>query len=113
MEVVWERGSASAEDVRIALSRKHPMKESTARTILKRLEEKGYAVHHVEGRTYVYSGAEAPCGVAARAVQQIMNRFFGGSFEHLLVGMIDNRVVDEQELQRLARRIARHRAKGG
>ena len=68
MEVIWERGSASAEDVRIELARKHPMKESTARTILKRLEQKGYVRHRVQGRTYVYSGAEAPCGVAARAV---------------------------------------------
>jgi len=111
MEVIWERGSASAEDVRIELARKHPMKESTARTILKRLEQKGYVRHRVQGRTYVYSGAEAPCGVAARAVQQIIDRFFGGSFEQLLVGMVDHRVVDERELQRLAQRIARRRAK--
>ena len=40
MGVLWERPSATAEDVRVALAERHPMKESTVRTILKRLEGK-------------------------------------------------------------------------
>ena len=60
MEVVWRLGSASSEDVRVALAERHPMKESTARTILKRLEEKGYLSRRVEGRTNLYRSAEAP-----------------------------------------------------
>ncbi len=111
MEVVWRRGSASADDVRTALARRHPMKESTARTVLKRLEEKGYVLRSVEGRTYIYRGAEAPVGVAARAVRQVIDRFCGGSFETLLVGMVDHQVVDEEELQRLVRLIANRRGK--
>src|SRR5262245_29669448 len=79
MEVVWERGSATAEDVRSALAQRHPMKESTARTILKRLEEKQYVTHRVDGRTNVYTGAEAPQNVAAKAVRQIIERLCGGS----------------------------------
>ena len=42
MGTLWDRRSATAEDVRLALAQRHPMKESTVRTILKRLEEKGY-----------------------------------------------------------------------
>ena len=106
MEVVWERGSATGEDIRAALADRHPMKESTARTILKRLEEKDYIRHRVDGRTNVYSPAVAQENVAARAVRQIIERFCGGSVEALLMGMVDNDVLDEQELQRLAQRIA-------
>jgi len=106
MEVVWQRGSVMAEDVRTSLQQRHPMKESTVRTILKRLEEKGYVKHRVEGRTNVYSGLDAPQNVAAKAVRQIIERFCGGSVEQLLVGMVANDVVDERELQRLAQRIA-------
>jgi BlaI family penicillinase repressor len=76
---------------------------------LSRLEEKGYARHRVEGRTNVYSGMEAPQNVAAKAVRQIIDRFCGGSVEQLLVGMVANDVVDKQELQRLAQRIARRK----
>jgi BlaI family penicillinase repressor len=107
MDVIWKRSSATAEDVRDALADRHPMKDSTARTVLKRLEEKGYLAHRVEGRTNIYRGLTAPQNVAVRAVRQIIDRFCGGSIEQLLVGMVDDQVLDEQELQRLANRIAR------
>ncbi len=113
MEIVWERGSATAEEVRGALAARHPMKESTVRTILKRLEEKEYVSHRVDGRTNVYSGLDAPQNVAARAVGQIIERFCGGSVERLLMGMVANDVVDEHELQRLAQRIARRKNREG
>ena len=111
MEVVWERSACTSEEVRTALAERHPMKESTARTMLKRLEEKGYVRHRVDGRTNVYSGVEPPRNVAARAVRQIIDRFCGGSVEELLVGMMANQVVDERELERLAQRIARSKKK--
>ena len=80
--------------------------------MLKRLEEKGYVIHTVDGRTNVYSGADAPHSVAAGAIRQIIARFCGGSVEQLLVGMVNNEVVDERELQRLAQRIAKRRKEG-
>jgi predicted transcriptional regulator len=113
MEAVWKRKAATAEDVRMELAERHPMKESTARTILKRLEDKGYVRHKVDGRTNVYSGIDAPQNVAAKAVRQIIERFCGGSVEQLLVGMVNDDVVDERELQRLAQRIAHRKDRGG
>ena len=111
MDAVWERKTATAEDVRLALAERHPMKESTVRTILKRLEEKGYIDHSVDGRTNVYRGIDEPQNVAAKAVRQIIERFCGGSVEALLLGMVNNDVVDESELQRLAQRIARRKTR--
>jgi predicted transcriptional regulator len=37
MEIVWARKTATAEEVRLALAERHPMKESTVRTVLTRL----------------------------------------------------------------------------
>jgi predicted transcriptional regulator len=113
MEAVWARGAATAEDVRTSLAERHPMKESTVRTILTRLEVKGYVQHRMEGRTNIYSGLDAPQSVAAKAVRQIIERFCGGSVEQLLVGMVNDEVVDERELQRLAQRIARRKNREG
>ncbi len=113
MDVVWKRGSAAAEDVREALAQRHPMKESTVRTVLKRLEDKGYITHTVDGRTHIYRGVESPQSLAASAVRQIIDRFCGGSVEQLLVGMVSNDVIDQHELERLSKRIARYKPKGG
>src|SRR5689334_4191789 len=90
MDVVWARGPVTAEAVREALAQRHPMKESTVRTILKRVEEKGYVRHRVDGRTHVYSGVDAPQSVAAKAVRQIIERFCEGSVEQLLLGMVND-----------------------
>jgi BlaI family penicillinase repressor len=109
MDVIWTRSSATAEDVREALETRHPMKDSTTRTILRRLEEKGYLAHRVEGRTNIYRGLTKPQNLAVRAVRQIVDRFCGGSIGQLLVGLVDDQVLDEQELQQLANRIARRR----
>ncbi len=113
MHIVWTRATATAEEVRAALADRHPMKESTVRTMLTRLEAKGYIEHRTEGRTNVYRGLELPQSVAARAVRQIIERFCGGSVEQLLVGMVNDDVVDERELQRLAQRIARRKNREG
>jgi predicted transcriptional regulator len=113
MDALWKRGPSSAEDVRLALEKKHFMKESTARTILKRLEDKGYVRHRVEGRTNIYSGIEPRASVAARAVRRVIDNLYGGSVEELLVGMVDSEVVDSQELASLARKIARRKSEKG
>lgn len=105
LEVVWQRGSASADTVRMALER--PLKESTVRTVLKRLEEKGHLMHAVEARTYIYSPRETRAAAAARAVKGILDRYCNGSLEDVLVGLVDARVLDQRELQRLAAKIAK------
>ena len=61
----------------------------------------------MEGRTNIYRGLTAPQNVAVRAVRQIIDRFCGGSIEQLLVGMVNDEVLDEQELQRLAKKLVR------
>jgi BlaI family penicillinase repressor len=109
MTVVWDRGSATGEEVREALATRHPMKESTTRTVLTRLEEKGYLTHSVDGRTNVYRGVDEPQSVAAGAVRQIIEHLCGGSVEQLLIGMVDDEVLSERELQRLAQKIARRK----
>lgn len=102
--VVWRMGAITAEQVREELDR--PLKDSTVRTVLRRLEEKGYLAHSVENRTFVYRPAETQQRVAGRAAQRIADWFCGGSMEALLVGMVDSQVLDRAELQRLAERIA-------
>jgi BlaI family transcriptional regulator, penicillinase repressor len=109
MDYIWANGPSTAEACRDALAAQWPMKDSTARTILRRLEEKGYLVHQVQGRTFIYRAAEKRQNVAARAVRRIIDNFCQGSVEQLLTGMVDNRVLAPHELERLARKIARRK----
>jgi BlaI family transcriptional regulator, penicillinase repressor len=110
MDHVWSRGPVSSEACREALAAKRPMKESTIRTVLRRLEEKGYVTHEISGRTFIYRAAEPRQNVAVRAVKHIIDRFCGGSAEQLVIGMVDNAVLDHKQLERLAQKIAARKA---
>ncbi|MDE2448558.1 MAG: BlaI/MecI/CopY family transcriptional regulator [Gammaproteobacteria bacterium] len=106
MDYLWSQGSSTAEQCREALLARHVMKDSTVRTVLRRLERKGFVRHEVDGRTFIYRPTQARPNVAARGVRHIIDRFCGGSVEQLLVGMVENDVLDHAELERLAHKIA-------
>ncbi|HYP08821.1 MAG TPA: BlaI/MecI/CopY family transcriptional regulator, partial [Bryobacteraceae bacterium] len=96
-----------------SLSASRPFKESTVRTLFQRLEQKGYVRHEADGRTYLYHAMKPRSNVAATAVKQIIDRFCGGSLEELLVGMVDNDLVDRKELRELARKISAKKQERG
>jgi BlaI family penicillinase repressor len=106
MDHVWAHGPVTAEACRDALQSAWPMKDSTIRTVLRRLESKGYVTHTTEGRTYIYRAADARANVAVRAVRHLIDRFCSGSAEELVIGMVKNDVLDAKTLERLARRMA-------
>jgi predicted transcriptional regulator len=109
MQLVWANGTVTAEAVREKLERR--LKESTVRTVLRRLEDKGYVTHTVDGRTYVYQAAAPRGRVAAKAVQRVVDWFCNGSIEEVLVGMVDASMLDQRQLRLLADKVAK--AKGG
>lgn len=107
MTIVWRRGSATAAQVLEDLGR--PLTNATVRTLLRRLEAKGYVRHSLEGRAFVYAPKVAETQAATGAVRRIVQRFFAGSTSKLLAGMVDEGLIDPEELRRLSRRIRRSR----
>lgn len=114
METVWELGSATSEQIRRKLASRRRLADSSVRTILRRLERKGFLTHRLDGRAFVYRPKLAAHEAAARAVRQIIDRFCGGSVEHLLAGMVADEIVDGTELRELAAKLDRiEREDGG
>jgi predicted transcriptional regulator len=112
LRYLCSHGPATSEQVREGLAEKHAMKDATVRTILRRLEGKGYATHDVEGRTYIYRALEQPEHVGLNAIRQLLDRFWGGSVERLLVGMVDQDVISPRDLTELAEKIRQRQNKG-
>lgn len=105
LEFLWTKGPATSEQVREALRTRHPLKDSSVRTLLRRLEARGYVIHRLEARTFVYRARVQPRTMAARAVRQIIDRFWAGSVERFLVGMVDEKVLSLLEIERLVRKV--------
>jgi predicted transcriptional regulator len=101
MQAVWDTGPCAVEAVHQLVSRNRNLKETSVRTILRRLEQKGYLHHEEKGRAYVYHAVEPARSLAARAVRQIIDRFCRGSVEELVSGMVDAKVLSKGELESL------------
>jgi predicted transcriptional regulator len=114
MSAVWTGGASTVEQVHQAVSPEHKLKESSVRTLLRRLEQKGYLRHEVDGRAFLYAAVEPARGLAARAVRQIIDRLCQGSVEELVTGMVDAKVLSNRELDQLAQFVeARRRERKG
>ncbi len=105
LHFVSSKGRASAEQVRQAIASRYPLKDSSIRTLMRRLEAQGYLKHSVEGKTYLYMAATPAQSVAARTVRSIIDRFWSGSAEQFLLGMVEADVLSAEELERLARKV--------
>jgi BlaI family transcriptional regulator, penicillinase repressor len=105
LDYLWINGASTAEQVREGLTRRHPLKDSSMRTLLRRLEARGYLDHQVEGKTFVYTATAAPRSVAARTVRLMIDRFWAGSVDQFLIGMVDEKVVSAEALRRLAKKV--------
>jgi BlaI family penicillinase repressor len=112
MRAVWDAGPCSVEAVHQTVSRKRSLKETTIRTLLRRLEQKGYLRHKEDGRAYIYQAVEPARNLAARAVRQIIDRFCQGSVEELVSGMVESKVLSKRELDNLEA-FVRNRKQGG
>jgi BlaI family penicillinase repressor len=111
MQAVWKIAPCTVEAVHEIVSRKHKLKEASTRTLLRRLERKGYLTHESDGRAYVYRAAEPARSIAARAVKQIIDRFCRGSVEELVSGMVESKVLSEREMAQLEKFVRSRRAK--
>jgi BlaI family penicillinase repressor len=103
MTVVWTRGSVTAADVLAALDR--PLTNATVRTLLRRLEAKGYVRHTVRGRVFVYAPRVGEAQAGAGAIRRIVQRFFGGSASRLVAGLVDEGLISPEEVRALSKRL--------
>src|SRR5687768_1990834 len=101
MEIVWERNEVSAVDVREILSKKRDLAKNTVRTLLDRMEEKGWLKHREDGRTYLYSAAQPREASIGQRVVEVVEHVCGGSPEELVTALLDYRGLSPQELKRI------------
>lgn len=105
LAILWQHGEMTAFAVRQQVAR--DLKDATIRTVLRRLEEKGYVTHSVVNGTFVYRAMETPEKTAAGAVHEIVHRYCGGSLERVLMALVDAGFATPDQLKELAGKLKR------
>jgi BlaI family penicillinase repressor len=112
MEIVWDREEVSASEVRRILSRTREVARNTVRTLLERIEEKGWIKHREEGRTFLYSAAQPRQVTVGQKVQTLIETMCAGSPETLVTALLDYRGLSADELQRIRQMLSQARSAG-
>jgi len=110
MDIVWELGEVSASAVRQVLSRTRAVARNTVRTLMERMEEKGWITHREDGRTFLYAAAQPRQATIGQKVQEVVETVCGGSAEALVTALLDYRGLSSGELDRIRQMLAQARA---
>ena len=102
MEALWDHPGATAEEIRAALPRR--LHDSTVRTLLRVLETKGCVRHRLRGKSYLYHAILPRARAQRHAVRDLLNRFFGGSAEDLVLRLLENEEITPEQLEAIRRK---------
>ena|SRR5713226_5733120 len=107
MDILYRRGRATAAEVMGELPGQPS--DSTVRTQLRVLEEKGHVGHQEEGLRYVYMPAVPRRAARKSALKHLVETFFDGSAEQVVAAVLggEGTRVSDAELDRIAELVAK------
>jgi BlaI family penicillinase repressor len=111
MEIVWDKSEVAAVEVRQLLANGRELARETVRTMLERMEDKGWLKHRVVGRTFFYSAAVPREATAGQKVIELIDTVCGGSPERLMTALLDYRGLSAEEATRIEALIKQARDK--
>lgn len=112
MDILYQRGKASAGDVREAMD--DAPSYSAVRAMLRVLEEKGHVSQEAQDLKYVYTPKVPHEKVKRSAMKHVLETFFNGSPEQIVAALLDVSAskLTSQELDRMAAMIEQARKEG-
>jgi BlaI family transcriptional regulator, penicillinase repressor len=101
MNVLWQKGSATVQQVLAALPAKPVLAYNSVLTTIRILENKGYVKHVKDGRAHVYMPLVGRKEATRFEIRHLVSRFFKNSHEALVLNILQDEGIDEAELKRL------------
>lgn len=101
LDIVYRLGRATAAQVRAELV--DTPSDSSVRTLLRLMEDKGHLAHEVDGPRYVYYATTPPDVASRTALRHLAHTFFGGSIGQLVSTLIDDDELNDDDLDALAK----------
>lgn len=115
LQILWDRGEASAVEVQRALRPSRRVALTTVSTMLQRLEKRGVVTHRPEGRGFVYLPAVAEHEVRRSMFGDVLQGLFRGDAAAVVTQVLsarDLRDGDIERIQQLLDEARRRRAAG-
>jgi predicted transcriptional regulator len=107
MEVLWQKGPATVQQVLDRLPEKPALAYNSVLTTVRVLEKKGYVQHEKDGRAHLYAPLIDREAATRTEIRHLVGRFFKNSEELLMLSLLEEKGIDAAELKRLREMIQR------
>lgn len=101
MNVLWQRGSGTVQQVLEDLPPKLALAYNSVLTTVRVLEKKGYVEHKKDGRAHIYTPIIQRMDATRSEISNLVGRFFKNSHEQLVLNILEDRGLEPKELTRL------------
>jgi BlaI family transcriptional regulator, penicillinase repressor len=107
MQVLWQRGRATAREITEAINESEPIAHSTVQTLLRGLEDKDAVRHEAQERAFVFYPLVEEHEFKQSATRDVLERVFGGSVSGLVAHLLKNENVSREEIEEIRKLIQR------
>lgn len=103
MQVLWKDGSGNVQSVKNGLD--SDLAYTTVQTVLTVLHQKGRVSRKLNGRAYEYTPRTSKESAVTQLIRDVVQRFFGGSPEELVMNLVRSKDLNPEQLEALAQRL--------
>jgi BlaI family transcriptional regulator, penicillinase repressor len=96
MDVLWQKGSATVQQVLDALPEKPALAYNSVLTTIRVLENKGYLEHVKDGRAHIYKPIMEREEATRSEIRHLVGRFFKNSHELLVLNVLEDLSSENQ-----------------
>lgn len=101
MLILWKLEEASVHDVLAALPKKRVMAYTTASTIIRILEKKGFVASRKEAKSHIYAPRISKQAYESRTLGHVMSKLFENTPAALVARLIDDHKLSAKEIAEL------------
>jgi len=106
LRVLWQRGSATVNDVHEALRAERGLAPTTVATLLTRMEKRGLVSHQTVGRRHVYEPVVSEGEVRTSMLDAVSEGVFDGDVSEMVCHLLAARDVTPDDLKRVRETLA-------
>ena len=111
MNVLWQKGPGTVQQVLDWLPEKPALAYNTVLTTVRILEKKGYVGHAKDGRAHVYEPLIERKEATRSEIRHLVSRFFRNSHDALVLNILEDSEIEGQEVERLRKMLERSQDK--
>jgi predicted transcriptional regulator len=107
LSLLWDHGPMTVRELLDRLDRDHPLPYTTVLGLLQNMERAGLATHDVENQTHRYRALLSREQATSTLLSDFVTRFFRGSAERLVLGLVDADQLSADDLKQIEARLGR------